>query len=242
MRKEVFIIIPVYNNAATLVELNSGIVDVCTRYTEHYQFRLLYVNDASTDGSERTINGLETEGELIVEQLVLEKNVGQVQAILNGLAHIEREGWFVLLSADMQDPPEIIARLLTAYEAGVDMVVAARKKHYTLRSEWFHRLIYLFYKDYPITGFDVVLLNEDVRQRLIQKRSYTPFLQVEMLRASRKTRTIYYDKLRRRKGFSQWSLQKRMDYLLTFLYHYTWIKWMLLLAVAAIAIIAIVIF
>ena len=225
MPVSVAIIIPVYNNADTLQELTGGLEEQVTRLTGEFDLRIIYINDASTDESVDVIKKLQAGSKLRIDLLDLQKNGGQVVTILEGLKTLKEDELSIIISADLQDPPSVVKELLDSWSTDIDLVIAARKEHFNLRSEWFHKTVYLFYRDYPVMGFDVVLFNYQVSRNLLKPKGHPQVLQIEMLRASKQVHTIYYEKSRRVQGSSQWSFTKRLKYYLSFLYYYTWLKY-----------------
>lgn len=74
------------------------------------RFEVVYVDDGSTDGSTELIGHLaQTEPE--VRMVQLSRNYGMDIAMSAGLDHA-RGDYVVLIHADMQDPPELIPRML----------------------------------------------------------------------------------------------------------------------------------
>lgn len=86
---------------------------------------VLYVNDGSTDGSLRLIEEL-CATDARVALLDLSRNFGKEVAMAAGLDHAQGDV-VVLIDADLQDPPELIPRLLEQWRAGYDNVYARRR-------------------------------------------------------------------------------------------------------------------
>ena len=82
------------------------------------------MDDGSDDGSLEEILGLRQQDERI-KAITFTRNFGQMAAILAGLKGAT--GDLVLhLSADLQDPVELIPRMVKDYEAGSELVIGHR--------------------------------------------------------------------------------------------------------------------
>lgn len=122
---ELSVVVPVYGNAADLPELHRRVSDA----TAGYRTELLLIDDASTDDSLAVIERL-AGGDDRVMAVGLERNVGQHEAVMEGLRRASG-AWTVVMDADLQDPPEAIPQLLVAArERGSDVVFAGRRGRY----------------------------------------------------------------------------------------------------------------
>lgn len=129
------IIIPVYNNAATLAELVRRIDAALEgRGLAH---EIILVNDGSRDGSWPLIGEL-CRARTHVVGVNFTRNFGQHAGIKAGLAYA-RGGKIVLMDADLEDEPERIPAMLEAMTDDVDCVytvVGANRRRWT--SQVFH--------------------------------------------------------------------------------------------------------
>jgi hypothetical protein len=116
------VIVPVHNNSTSLVELHQRIGAVFEQAGA--PFELILVDDLSTDGSWAQICALAADDPRVVG-VRLAANVRQTRAIFAGI-EVSTLGPFVILDADLEDPPEAILSLIAAYRAGHDLVVVRR--------------------------------------------------------------------------------------------------------------------
>ena len=91
-------------------------------------FRLLLVVDASPDGSWAVVQRLAA-ADARVGGLRLAQNVGQHAAVLAGLASVQAR-WFVVMDADLQDPPEAVPIMLRRARDTGATVFARRRGRY----------------------------------------------------------------------------------------------------------------
>jgi glycosyltransferase involved in cell wall biosynthesis len=135
----VSVVVPVYNNAATLPELCRRLQDVLRdRPTE-----IILVDDASTDESRRVIEALR------VSWVWHPRNAGQNAAILSGL-RVATHPLASVLDADLEDPPEGIPLMLLPLENGTARVAfSSRDEVRTLGSRMFRWTIQRLFPSLP---------------------------------------------------------------------------------------------
>ncbi len=115
------VVIPVYNERDNLAPLLEEVQSVMRRLGRPYE--VLFVDDGSTDGSDRVLRGLRA-ARPEVRVVTFERNAGQTAAIDAGFRRARGEV-VVTLDADLQNDPADIPRLLAAL-AGWDAVVGVR--------------------------------------------------------------------------------------------------------------------
>jgi polyisoprenyl-phosphate glycosyltransferase len=85
---------------------------------------ILYVNDGSTDDTLRTMRSIAANDDR-VGIIDLSRNFGKEIALTAGLDHATGDA-VVVIDADLQDPPELIAALVDRWREGYDVVYARR--------------------------------------------------------------------------------------------------------------------
>ncbi|MBI2566959.1 MAG: glycosyltransferase [Candidatus Schekmanbacteria bacterium] len=116
------VVIPVYNERASLDELARRCLHACDAVGAPYE--LILVDDGSGDGSREAIEQLAAEHAAITG-ILLNRNYGQHAAVMAGLAHAGGEA-VITLDADLQNPPEEIPRLAAKIREGFDVVGTVR--------------------------------------------------------------------------------------------------------------------
>ncbi len=116
------VVAPVYNEEALIDEFYTRVRGAL----EGVQFELVLVDDGSTDGSSAVLERLAT-GDPRVHVVSLSRNFGHQTALTAGLDHARGDA-VVMLDADLQDPPELIPRMLDHWRAGCDVVYAVREQ------------------------------------------------------------------------------------------------------------------
>ena len=105
--KTVSIVVPVYNEEDNLREFHKRITEVMSQ--ELYDYKIVFVNDGSSDGSAVVLSELAKEDDH-VEAFLLSRNYGHQMALTCGLDNAEGDA-IVTMDGDMQHPPEIVPQL-----------------------------------------------------------------------------------------------------------------------------------
>ena len=125
------LLIPCFNEQDSapylLQELSTTIQGLQQAGSGTIDFRLLIIDDGSTDLTVQTFDGLirqstDLSGGKIIQ---LSRNFGKEAAILAGLRHCDAEAC-IILDADLQDPPSLIPRMIAEWLQGHQVVNAVR--------------------------------------------------------------------------------------------------------------------
>ena len=121
------IIIPLYNESESIVELNSSIIDVISNSKINYE--IIYIDDGSKDNSWDKILEVSTNNSKIQGYKFL-KNYGKSMALSAGFSSA-KGNIVITMDADLQDDPnEIIPLYNLIYENDFDLVSGWKKKRY----------------------------------------------------------------------------------------------------------------
>ncbi|HUE30686.1 MAG TPA: glycosyltransferase [Verrucomicrobiae bacterium] len=121
-RPALSIVIPVFNESASLPRLHARLAEVLRRLDRSSE--VVYVDDGSTDRSLEQLLVIQS-SDPTVSVVALARNAGQHAAVLAGFAQARGEV-IITLDADLQNPPEEIPRLLAETDAGYDVVGTRR--------------------------------------------------------------------------------------------------------------------
>lgn len=121
--KLISLVVPVYNESE-VIEAFHDRASAALGAIAGYAFEIIYVDDGSVDPSlERLIRIAKADPRARVVKL--SRNFGHQIAITAGMDHA-RGDCVVVIDADLQDPPEVIARMVAKWEEGYDVVYGHR--------------------------------------------------------------------------------------------------------------------
>jgi glycosyltransferase involved in cell wall biosynthesis len=121
------IVIPLYNERDSLIELNDWIVSVM--HSNRSDFEVIYIDDGSTDGSWEVIEQLCAKRPEI-KAIRFQKNFGKSQALHAGFKAAKGDV-IITMDADLQDSPEEIPGLIELLQKEeLDLVSGWKKKRF----------------------------------------------------------------------------------------------------------------
>ena len=112
-------VVPCFNEGEVIDEFYRRAARVADQHPA-YHFEFLFVNDGSTDATTEKLNRL-AELDSRVKVLHFARNRGHQMALTAGTDFAQGD-LVVTLDADLQDPPELLSRILGAVEDGADVV------------------------------------------------------------------------------------------------------------------------
>ena len=122
---ELSVVIPVYNEEATLCALFDRLYPALDALNRHYE--IIFINDGSRDKSAAILSEQYHARPEVTRVILFNGNFGQHRAILAGFAHA-RGACILTLDADLQNPPEDINVLMAEIDKGHDYVGSIRRQ------------------------------------------------------------------------------------------------------------------
>jgi dolichol-phosphate mannosyltransferase len=116
------IVIPVYNELEVLPALLSTLRRVFSDSSQNYE--IVFVDDGSSDGTVDLLKRAAAEDSRM-KVLFFSRNFGHQAAITAGLDFAAGDA-VVVMDADLQDPPELLAEMVSLLDQGYDVVSAQR--------------------------------------------------------------------------------------------------------------------
>ena len=211
------LVVPVFREAASLLANFEHLRGVLSQHHDLFTFEVIFVNDGSPDDSLAILESIRREHPETVGVVNLLRNFGQVAAIFAGLAACTGD-CAAVISADLQDPPELLPVMFEKWRAGARTVLAERgAREDSLASRVSSRIFYRLMNAYalpalPPTGFDFFLVDRSVVARMIANPEPNGFLQGQVLFASGQVVSIPYTRTKRLAGQSGWTFFKKLKY------------------------------
>lgn len=135
------VVIPLFNEEGNLKELHERLSSVFKKNS--FDYEIIFVDDGSSDGSLQVIRDIAS-SDSRTKYISFSRNFGHEFASTAGFDNCSGDV-VILIDADLQDPPEIIADMIKKWEQGYKVVYARRK---TREGEsWFKQVSsWLFYR------------------------------------------------------------------------------------------------
>lgn len=211
--KKLSIVIPVYFNEPNLPDLYAKLSEnVLSRLNMAYE--IIMVDDGSGDNSYQVMQELR-KNDRNIKLVKLSRNFGSHAAILAGLTHASGD-CATVISADLQDPPEIILKMLDKWNAESKVVLAVRKDReepatQKAFSNTYYKLMQKFaLPGMPDGGFDCFLVDKQVVSVLKNMEEKNTTLMGQVIWCGFSHDIIYYTRKTREKGESRWTLGKKI--------------------------------
>lgn len=175
---KISVIIPVFNETEVIDVTYKRMKSVMDGIEMEYE--LIFVNDGSRDDTEHKIAGY-AKKDRTVKLLSFSRNFGHQCAISAGMDYASGDA-VVVIDADLQDPPELIPKMIKKWQEGYEVVYGKRlkRKGETLFKKATAKLFYRTLKhltsvDIPVDTGDFRLIDRkvcDVFRRLQEKNRF----------------------------------------------------------------------
>jgi dolichol-phosphate mannosyltransferase len=116
------IVIPVFNEEAVIAATHARVIAVMESIAE--PFEIIYIDDGSLDGTADIIAGW-ADADDRIKLISFSRNFGHQTAITCGMDHAAGDA-IVVIDADLQDPPEVIPRMVAKWREGFEVVYGKR--------------------------------------------------------------------------------------------------------------------
>jgi glycosyltransferase involved in cell wall biosynthesis len=206
-------VVAVYHNEGAISKTHEKIQSVFSTELAHHEYEIVFVDDGSKDGSLQEILHLR-EHDPRVKVITFTRNFGQMAAMLAGFK--ESTGDAVInISADLQDPVELIPQMIDQWQGGAEIVICHRTdRSDSVLAKVFSRLAYgvlrMSLPQIPRGGFDFVLMDRKVMDAFNAVDVRHRFFQGDLLWTGYRTSFIPYVRLKRTIGKSQYNFAKKL--------------------------------
>jgi dolichol-phosphate mannosyltransferase len=209
------IIAPIYNESGNIPELYKRIQEVMVHIGESWE--LIMVDDGSSDGSTDLIRDLKTKDSR-VRPVIFARNFGHQIAVTAGLDYSNGDA-VVIIDSDLQDPPELIEKMIDKWREGYEVVYAVRSEREgetwfkELTASIFYRLIYRITDvNIPLDTGDFRLLDRKVVDVMMQMRERHRFLRGMSVWVGFTQTGVKYKRAARFAGETKYPLRKMLKF------------------------------
>ena len=209
--KKISLIVPVFNEEGSIEAFLNHAIPILNRLAVDYE--IIFIDDGSTDS---TLDQLikQTRLHKSIRVIELSRNFGKEAALSAGLFEADGEG-MIPIDVDLQDPPELIPRMLEKWHQGADVVLAKRTHrindsiHKRVTASLFYRVHnYLSGIKIPINVGDYRLMDRTVVEALKLLPEQQRFMKGLFAWLGFKTEVIEYERISRKEGISKYSTWK----------------------------------
>ncbi len=212
---KISIVTPCYFNGMNIPEtykvIQRDVFDVC----KDIEFEWVLVDDGSKDDT--LIQALKIEQiDSRVKVVKLSRNFGEFRAIVAGMSVASGDA-VAVISADLQDPPDLIPEMIESWKEGNLVNLAVRKgreesKLKNFFADTYYKLVRKWVEpNYPKRGFDFFLIDKSVVNQLVQMQEKNSSIYLQLIWLGYVPTEIEYTRREREKGKSMWTYSKRIN-------------------------------
>lgn len=212
--KTLSIIVPVYFNENSLPLLFKELIKIEKELLLlEVKLELIFVDDGSGDESYAELKKIkEKRADTVIIKLT--RNFGAINAVKSAIDYCTGD-CLLFLAADLQDPPELIPRMVKKWIEGNKYVIATREnRHDPLTSKIFAKIYYKLLQkfvisEYPKKGFDLALMDKDIIPYLKKVGKHVNFPLFPYWLGFKRAEIKYTRKVRKH-GKSKWTFFKKI--------------------------------
>ncbi len=146
----------------------------------NYDYELIFVNDASDDNSEKILNNLQKTFPITI--INMSRTFGVGPCVLAGFKHAQGD-CIIYMDSDLQDPPELIEKLIIEFEKGSDIVHTIRterlgeSKFKLIATKIAYKIInFLSDIKLPIEAGDFKLISKKALEKILKQKEFRPYI------------------------------------------------------------------
>lgn len=169
MKPLLSVLIPMFSESEVVLECYERVKTVL-QSLDPMDHEILFVDDGSKDNTLELLKAIRKKDDS-VRVISFSRNFGHQAAVTAGLERTRGHA-VIIMDADLQDPPELIPKLIEKWQSGFQVVYAIRRKR---KEGWFKRMSYTaFYRllkkladvDIPLDSGDFCLMDRIVVDQL----------------------------------------------------------------------------
>lgn len=210
------VVVPCFNEEAVVCELYRRVTTSC-RDLVGGSYELVLVNDGSTDRTWALMQSLASRDECVIA-IDLSRNHGHQLALSAGLS-LARGARILVIDADLQDPPELLADMMRLMDDGADVVYGQRigrdgetwfKR--TTASTFYRLLLHMTDVRIPADTGDFRLMKRQVLDALLAMPEHQRFIRGMVAWVGFHQVPLKYRRDRRFAGTTKYPLRKMLTF------------------------------
>jgi len=155
-------------------------VDNSVKKLNNYDYELIFVNDASNDNSEKILLDLQKKYPITI--INMSRTFGVGPCVLAGFKQAKGD-CIIYMDSDLQDPPELLDKLIKEYEKGAEVVHTVRTKRLgesklkLLITKIAYKIInFLSDINLPTEAGDYKLISKKALTNILEQREFRPYI------------------------------------------------------------------
>jgi dolichol-phosphate mannosyltransferase len=209
------LVIPIYNEEATIPELDRRLKDFLREMDETWE--VVFVDDGSQDRTPEMLNEIAA-AEPRYKVISFSRNFGHQAAITAGIDRAEGDA-VVIMDADLQEPPEVVTAMIQKWREGCDVVYGQRSIRHgesifkRATAAAFYRLSRMLLPiEIPLDTGDFRLLSRRVVLSMRALREQHRFVRAMVSWVGFKQTGVQYERPERFAGETKYPLRKMMRF------------------------------
>jgi glycosyltransferase involved in cell wall biosynthesis len=182
----------------------------------YLEYELIFINDASDDGSLEILMKFCHEDRRI-KTINMSRRFGVTPCVMAGLRHSKGDA-VIYMDTDLQDPPELIPVLLEKFKNGADVVntIRTKRKGENAFKMWLTKQAYKIINciadiDIPENAGDFKLLSRRAVNQVVRLNEYDPFMRGLVRWVGFKQAEVFYERQARFAGQTHFSLLRSLN-------------------------------
>lgn len=124
-QKLISVVVPMYNEAENIASFHASLINILDK--TGYPFEIIYCDDGSTDGTQKTVKQLASSNSSI-RYIKLSRNFGKEAALTAGIRSSKGDA-VIMIDADGQHPVESLPEFIEKWQAGAKVVIGISKPY-----------------------------------------------------------------------------------------------------------------
>jgi dolichol-phosphate mannosyltransferase len=209
------IIIPCYYNELNIESTSKELVANEVNFPTGTIFEYIMVDDGSKDNTFKELMKFKNAYSEKVKIVKLSGNFGSYNAILAGMKHATGDA-NVIISADLQDPIELMPKFFEHWQKGMKLVLGNRQDRddpflSKVFAQSFQFLIRKYaLKNLPKGGFDYVLFDKQLKDQVLEMDERNSNSLYLLIWLKYEHISIPYSRKKRQVGKSRWTVSKKI--------------------------------
>ena len=212
---KISVIVPCYYNGENIPYTSAALIENEKNFPAGTEFEYVMVDDGSKDNTLDALRKFKAGNPDKVRIVKLSGNFGSYNAVQAGMKYATGD-CTVVISADLQDPPELMTKMYDYWQKGFKLVVANREDR---EDSFFTRTAAILYQkmirkyalpNLPQGGFDFCLFDRALREQVVQMSETNTNSLYLLTWLNYDYACIPYTRRKRQIGKSRWTMKKKI--------------------------------